>query len=324
MAYRGKRLLESEKEVYVALSQVKRRNHRKKKWSSNLIFSSITSLLVVAVTISSFAMNSFGQAAEVAQPKQEVNETQLETLSLIHQDAMPLAFKTGLTVDNMITDDMVINDAAVVEEEEEPEGVTTTRLGVVVNSYDPNTDYTALIDDCYSQITDKNTEHILGLCEVYETQRNLKVEDMYADDERFSITHTFTAENTAEEIDDIVNPSFIDYTEEDLIQLACIVYAEAGSSWITDEHQRDVASVVINRLLSPQWKGDTIYDIVHAPGQYPNTCNNTYYDERALENARYVLENGPISDGVFQANFKQGTEVINVYRYGDNVTYICR
>ena len=208
--------------------------------------------------------------------------------------------------------------------------ITTTRLGVKVTSYDPDANYTAIIDDLYSTIegeTDSTAvDHILGLLEIYEAQRNLKVQELYAGQEGYNITNIFTAENSLEEIDDIMNPPFYNYTQEELLKLAAVVYAEAGSSWATDEHQQAVASVVLNRILDPRFP-DNVFDVVYADRQYPGTCNATYYTDRTLANAQYVLENGPTHDGVWQANFPQGDETILVYQYSAPIastTYICR
>jgi hypothetical protein len=50
--------------------------------------------------------------------------------------------------------------------------------------------------------------------------------------------------------------------------------------------------------------------------------------ERAIENARYVLENGVVDDTViYQANFVQGCEVVKKFTYDfatPPTTYICR
>lgn len=220
-----------------------------------------------------------------------------------------------------------------VEEEEEPNGVTTTRLGVYVDSYDPDTDYTALMNELIDTLEATDDEdlklHLIGLLEIYECQRNLKVEDLYPDSE-YTTSNLYSSEHSLEEIEAILFPepehvSYFTYTEEDAIRLARIVYAEAGSSWITDEHQRDVASVVMNRVLDSRFP-DTIEGVVNAPGQYPGTCKNLKYDERSLANAIYVLENGPTCSGIFQANFVQGSTIVATYSYPglSMTTYICR
>lgn len=236
-------------------------------------------------------------------------------------EAMQPATDSPLTLE----DDPVEEVVAEVVEEETLEPITTTRLGVTVSTYDPNVDYSTEISETYGMIDDSlsNVDHVLALCEIYEAQRNLKIVDMGKD---MSTTEVFTAAHSYAEIEEIRNPhtSYYTYTEDDLIQLARIVYAEAGASWCSDAHQRAVATVVMNRVTSSRFP-NTIYDVLHAAGQYPNTCNNTVYTERTLENARYVLENGPTSEGIWQNTSKQGTTVLEIYSYeGHSTTYICK
>lgn len=220
-----------------------------------------------------------------------------------------------------------------IEEQEEPNGVTTSRLGVYIDTYDPDTDYTALMNELIDTLEvtdDENLKlHLVGLLEIYECQRNLKVEDLYPDSE-YTTSNLYSSEHSLEEIETILFPepeptSYFTYTEEDAIRLARIVYAEAGSSWITNAHQRDVASVVMNRVLDSRFP-DTIEEVINAPGQYPGTCKNLKYDERSLANAIYVLENGPTCSGIFQANFVQGSTIVATYSYPglSMTTYICR
>lgn len=101
---------------------------------------------------------------------------------------------------------------------------------------------------------------------------------------------------------------------DDLWLLSKIIYAEAGSSWLSDEHQRMVGSVVLNRMASPEFP-DTMREVLEQPGQYYGE-NSSYFDslvpsERAVRNALYLLENGSIAPAgvVFQANFVQGSGV---------------
>ncbi len=98
----------------------------------------------------------------------------------------------------------------------------------------------------------------------------------------------------------------------DLYLLAKIIEAEAGSSWLSDDHQRSVASVLLNRVASPEFP-NTIKECIYQPGQYYG-ANNSFFaklvpSERAVRNALYVLENGSILPAtvVFQANFRQGS-----------------
>lgn len=133
------------------------------------------------------------------------------------------------------------------------------------------------------------------------------------------------------------------YSDDDLLCLAKVVENEAGASYCTDEHQQYVASVVINRVNSPRFPGDTILKIALCgygdgqPIQYmysldPNEGEAAFWNivpsERAIENARYVLENGVLDESVvWQANFEQGDETVIKFTYefaNPPTTYICR
>ena len=95
---------------------------------------------------------------------------------------------------------------------------------------------------------------------------------------------------------------------DDLWLVSKIVHAEAGSNWLTDEHQRLVASVLLNRVNSPEFPG-TVAECIYQRGQY-YPAGSTYFarlipSERAIKNALYVLENGSIAPPsvVFQSNY---------------------
>lgn len=126
------------------------------------------------------------------------------------------------------------------------------------------------------------------------------------------------------------------FSDEDLLYLAKIVQNEAGSDFCSDAHQRAVASVVLNRVADPRFP-DTIIGVItqgwngecalqYAVGGWER-FNALEPSERAIENARYVLENGVTVDGaIWQAEFIQG-EIVAEFAYPaiyDTVTYICR
>ena len=110
---------------------------------------------------------------------------------------------------------------------------------------------------------------------------------------------------------------FMEYTEKEAMALAKIVYSEARGG--SDEHQRDVASVVVNRAMMNYGGNSTIIGVITAPGQYVNSSRlaSMNFDDKAYQNAIYVLENGPTlpSNVVYQANFKQGSGVHKTYYY---------
>ena len=124
--------------------------------------------------------------------------------------------------------------------------------------------------------------------------------------------------------------NFIFKTVTCLIMASAIfITAEMGASWVSDEMQLYVGSVVINRMNHELFP-DTLYDVIYAKGQYSPTWNgaiNNTPDERTIENARQLLEHGSVlpENVVFQANFPQGDGTY--YEYYDEVlgttTYFC-
>lgn len=116
---------------------------------------------------------------------------------------------------------------------------------------------------------------------------------------------------------------------DDLLLLSKIVHAEAGSNWLTEEHRQLVASVVINRVNSPEFP-NTIYNVIYQKGQYApvgtSYFKNLIPSARAANSALRVLVNGSIapSDVVFQANFKQGGGVYKAIKDSKlGTTYFC-
>ena len=101
------------------------------------------------------------------------------------------------------------------------------------------------------------------------------------------------------------------YTFEDLMYLSKIMYAEAGSDWLSDEWKMCVGEVVLNRVSSPEFP-KTIKAVIEQPGQY-YSANSRYFNnlipsERCVELAVRLLngERHLEPSVVFQANFTQG------------------
>lgn len=127
-----------------------------------------------------------------------------------------------------------------------------------------------------------------------------------------------------------------DYTKNDLMLLARIIENEAGSNWCTDEHQRAVASVVMNRVNDARFP-DTVYGVIsqgwngECPIQYAVGGEERFFNimpsERAIANAEFVLNYGATVDGaVWQSEFVQG-EIVEVFAYPEiqsTITYICK
>lgn len=204
--------------------------------------------------------------------------------------------------------------------EVEPEGIWTTRTNIFISNYDDTLNYTTLMEDAIQEaLQSEDPTYALNMGEIYEVSRNLKIQEENLD---YDTTDYFAATNgsDAQEIYYLMHPEerpFMEYTEEEAMALAKIVYSEARGG--SDEHQRDVASVVVNRAMMNYGGNSTIIGVITAPGQYVNSSRlaSMSFDDKAYQNAIYVLENGPTlpSNVVYQANFKQGSGVHKTYYY---------
>lgn len=155
----------------------------------------------------------------------------------------------------------------------------------------------------------------------------------------------YVPETETEPVVEYVETPTIEYTDDDLMLLARIVQNEAGADFASDEHQRAVASVLVNRVADGRFP-NAMYACItqgwrkECPLQYAIGGNSdylTYEDreaiffsivpsERAIQNAAYVMANGStVADAVWQAEFVQG-EVVAVFSYDcwAAVTYICK
>lgn len=98
----------------------------------------------------------------------------------------------------------------------------------------------------------------------------------------------------------------------DLYLLSKIIYAEAGSEWLSDEWKMCVGEIVLNRVASPEFP-NTIPEVLFQKGQYYG-ANSSYFKNlkpsancvniaKRLLTGERVINNTSV---VFQANFKQG------------------
>lgn len=111
-------------------------------------------------------------------------------------------------------------------------------------------------------------------------------------------------------LDEVETESEPLYSDEELDMLSRIIFAEAGSDWITDEHRLAVGSVVLNRVADSRFP-NTMREVVFQKGQYACTWDGNYNktpNERAINNARYLLENGVTipTNIVWQSQDRQG------------------
>jgi len=102
-------------------------------------------------------------------------------------------------------------------------------------------------------------------------------------------------------------------SQDDLFWLALTIMHEAGSNWLSDEHQLMVGNVVLNRVASSRFRGSTISEVIHAPGQYAFIGKpgwmSIQISERAFANAQLLLNGHRVlpANVVFQAEFPQGS-----------------
>lgn len=226
------------------------------------------------------------------------------------------------SVDESVTQEEPVDtvEPETIYVEVEPEGIWTTRTNIFISNYDDTLNYTTLMEDAIQEaLQSEDPTYALNMGEIYEVSRNLKIQEENLD---YDTTEYFAATNgsDAQEIYYLMHPEerpFIEYTEEEAMALAKIVYSEARGG--SNEHQRDVASVVVNRAMMNYGGNSTIIGVITAPGQYVNSSRlaSMSFDDKAYQNAIYVLENGPTlpSNVVYQANFKQGSGVHKTYYY---------
>ena len=127
-------------------------------------------------------------------------------------------------------------------------------------------------------------------------------------------------------------------TDSDLLLLAKLIQSEAGYDFCSDEHQRAVASVLLNHVASPSPDfPDSVYGCIFSgwvDGGIKHYGIGSYAEfmsivpsERAIANAAYVMQYGStVGDAIYQAEFIQG-EIVAVFSYpgtGAMTTYICR
>lgn len=124
------------------------------------------------------------------------------------------------------------------------------------------------------------------------------------------------------------------YSEEDLEMLALVIYQEAGGDACSDETRLMVGNVVMNRVASDRFP-DTIEEVLLQERQYgrlhwtglvwPERASKpeeAHAVQRAYDCAERVLEGERLlpDDVIWQAEFKQGTEVVTE----QDEMYFCR
>lgn len=117
---------------------------------------------------------------------------------------------------------------------------------------------------------------------------------------------------------DAMESEYVKVAFEDLYLLSKIIYAEAGSDWLSNEWKMCVGEVVLNRVASPEFP-NTIREVLEQPGQYygeySSYFNNLLPTELCIDLAMKLLEGERLMEPsvVFQANFVQGSGVHMLY-----------
>lgn len=111
--------------------------------------------------------------------------------------------------------------------------------------------------------------------------------------------------------------------QKDLDLLARLIHAEAGSDTCSDDLQKYVGSVALNRVCSKYYPNN-LHDVVYQSGQYECVTNgkiNEPATDREIKMAKWLYQVGPQlpREVVFQAEFIQGD---GVYLQEQNM-YFC-
>lgn len=124
-------------------------------------------------------------------------------------------------------------------------------------------------------------------------------------------------------VEEDVEPE-VAYTEEELEQMALVIYQEAGGDACSDETRLMVGNVVLNRVADDRYP-DTIEEVLLQERQYGRLhwtglvwperavkAEEAHAVERAYKCAEEVLNGVRLlpDDVIFQAEFEQGTEIV--------------
>ncbi len=129
---------------------------------------------------------------------------------------------------------------------------------------------------------------------------------------------------------DAQNLTYCKIAWDELYLLSKIIYAEAGSYWLSDDWKLSVGEVVLNRVASPEFP-NTIREVIYQPGQYYSLSSawfgTTRPDVRCVGLAKRLLEGERVLNDqsvVFQANFRQGSGTHTaLYDKQLGWTYLC-
>lgn len=142
----------------------------------------------------------------------------------------------------------------------EPQSVKPDGIEVVSYLYD--FDYMKHMIKC----AEVGTKETMRLGAIYEEQRNLKIDRLDLDTEKTYFFDTFNAKKVLSEINEYRRSNYIMYyTEEDIINIAKVMYSECrGVKSVTE--QACVAWTILNRVDDKP--GATIYEVITNPGAF--------------------------------------------------------
>ena len=120
--------------------------------------------------------------------------------------------------------------------------------------------------------------------------------------------------------------------QEALDIVAKVIAHEADPRYCEWEHSVAVGVVILNRVASPYFHGDTVKEVVAWPGQYLESYTYGFENvpRKCYEVAKTVMDgdHDVPSDVFWQAEFIQGVSVWKTFRvdtgYYSSTTYICR
>ena len=241
----------------------------------------------------------------------------------------------------VLVDDTVVTTTAVADEAIASDPIETIVASIIAKSAEnpayEEANYILLMKDAAA----RGDAESLAEGAALEERRNLKIAALGLG---YEATDFFSGGAAAVEIYAAINnylkedvkrasadaePSAVPtYTEEDLYWLAMAITREAGSDWLTDEHQLLVGNVVLNRVASSRYP-DTIYDVLHQKGQYPWACKGNYTQPtaRACANAKRLLEGERVcpANVLFSSQTKHGWGVYKALKDSmrDTTIYFC-
>lgn len=144
------------------------------------------------------------------------------------------------------------------------------------------------------------------------------LEEMVAAAKSGNVSAGQSASQNRNDIIDMNSSASTKLSFDDLYLLSRLIYAEAGSDWLTDEFRFCIGEVVMNRVASPEFP-DTLSKVVYQKGQYTTVMQSSFAyivpPENCVDIALRLLqgERMMVSSVVYCSSFIQGGDVFSVY-----------